>query len=243
MTEENLNNVENSNLENNNNPLNPNPGQKTKNPIYTGLLILNVILLIGLAILYASFFTNNKKAKETESITKQSVQTKATPGNEAITIAYINSDTLIANYQYAKDLEKELQALKTNLEKNFESQVRSVQNDYENYLKTGASLTLSEQKKKEESFKQRQQDLGKMQESMMMQIQQKQLTENTKLVNAIYAFIKNYNEKNGKFTVILKKSFIESPVLYIDENLDLTKEILEGLNKEYEEVKGSQTKK
>jgi Skp family chaperone for outer membrane proteins len=62
--------------------------------------------------------------------------------------------------------------------------------------------------------------------------------EQKKMVEAVYAFIRDYNAKNQQFNVILKKSFSESPVLYMDDDMDITREIIDGLNEEYRNVKG-----
>ena len=70
-----------------------------------------------------------------------------------------------------------------------------------------------------------------------LQIQQKTLTESEKMTKAVYAFIKEYNEANQKFDIILSKSFNSSPVLYGNPGMDITQEIIDGLNKEYAEIK------
>ncbi len=198
---------------------------------------LNILMLIGLVVLYILFFRSNNVCSNKTTITATE-QKAAVKKPDNITFAYINTDTIIAQYQYAKDLEKELLDYKNSMEKNYTNKVNSLQKDVAEYLKVGATLTLSEQKKREESFKQREAEIGQMQQRMMMDIQQKQITENTKLLNAIFAFIKDYNLKHNNYTFIMKKSFTESPLLYAHEGFDITKEIIDGLNAEYKEVKG-----
>ena len=85
------------------------------------------------------------------------------------------------------------------------------------------------------------QQLAKMEEQLLnertklesvIQVDQK------KMIDAVYAFVRDYNANNQQFNVILKKSFSESPVLYIDNSMDITREIIDGLNEEYRNVKG-----
>ena len=71
----------------------------------------------------------------------------------------------------------------------------------------------------------------------MAQLQERQLEDNKKLLNAVYAFINDYNSKNQKFNIILSRSYVSSTVLYADEGFDITQEIIDGLNKEYKSVK------
>ncbi len=72
---------------------------------------------------------------------------------------------------------------------------------------------------------------------MMSQLQERQVEDNKKLLNSVYAFIKDYNSKNKKFNIILSKSYVSSSVLYADQGLDITKEIIKGLNQEYKDLK------
>lgn len=68
-------------------------------------------------------------------------------------------------------------------------------------------------------------------------LQQEQVTQNKKLLDAVYAFVKDYNAKHDKYNIILSKSYVSSPTLYMDEGMDITDEIVKGLNEEYKEYK------
>ena len=153
-------------------------------------------------------------------------------------IAYVDTDTLMAKYQYAIDLEEELRAYKDQQEKYYQQQMTQFQTDYNNYLQTGASLTLTQQQAKEAELKQRMEKMSTLEQELMAKVAERQLSENTKLLNAIFAFIREYNAANQQFDVILRKSFNDTPVLYANPAMDITDEILAGLNEEYKNVKG-----
>ncbi len=182
-------------------------------------------------VLLCLFFCGDNKGNNV-SIVPKVVQT----GD--LRIAYVNTDSILAQYDYAKDLEKGLKTYQTSLESNYQAQGKKLQSDYENYLKTGDKLTLTEQKKKEEDLGRRQQEFPLLQQKMMAQLQERQMEDNKKLLNAVYAFIKDYNAKNQKFNIILSRSYISSTVLYADDAYDITDEIVKGLNQEYKNVKG-----
>ena len=57
------------------------------------------------------------------------------------------------------------------------------------------------------------------------------------MTKAVYNFIADYNAKHEKYNLILAKSYSNTPVLYGDEGMDITQEILDGLNAEYAQVK------
>ncbi|MBP6429006.1 MAG: OmpH family outer membrane protein [Bacteroidales bacterium] len=205
--------------------------KKKKSPLLIVFGVFSILSFVGVMVLLCLFFCGDNKGNNV-SIVPKVVQT----GD--LRIAYVNTDSILAQYDYAKDLEKGLKTYQTSLESNYQAQGKKLQSDYENYLKTGDKLTLTEQKKKEEDLGRRQQEFPLLQQKMMAQLQERQMEDNKKLLNAVYAFIKDYNAKNQKFNIILSRSYISSTVLYADDAYDITDEIVKGLNQEYKNVKG-----
>ncbi len=172
-------------------------------------------------------------------------------GEGGLKIAYVNTDSLNANYKYIKDLEKELNAFKQGKENSLKQQMdklqaddRAFKEDYQIYLQTGSSLTLTQQQNKEAELKKRNdeiskraQQLAQLEQDYTSQILEKQTSENKKMIDAVYAFIREYNAQNQQFNLILAKTGTELPfILYGDEAMDITDEIVKGLNEEYEKV-------
>lgn len=191
---------------------------------------ISVLSLIGVIVVIVLFiFKGNNISNDTSS----------TPiiQNGELRIAYVDTDSIMLQYEYAKDLEQGLKSYQKQLESSYEGQLRKLQTDFENYQKTGDKLTLTEQRRKEEDLMKRQQELPEVQQRMMSQLQERQVEDNKKLLNSVYAFIKDYNSKNKKFNIILSKSYVSSSVLYADQGLDITKEIIKGLNQEYKDLK------
>ena len=197
------------------------------------LIICNAVLLLGLIGIYVLHFTggNNKSKVNTEA-------TAPLQKEGGLTVAYVNTDTLLAKYQYAIDMEQELMAYKDQMERSGRQQMEQFQKDYENYLKTGSTMTLTQQQAKEEELKKRAEKMQTLEQELTAKIMERQMSENTKLLNAIFAFIREYNAANQQFDVILRKSFNDTPVLYANPAMDITDEILAGLNEEYKNVKG-----
>lgn len=197
------------------------------------LLICNAVLFLGLVGIYILHFTGNKGGSS-----KVNVNAKAPVVKEGgLKVAYVNTDTLIAKYEYAKDLEKELLAFKNQQEAYGKQQVAKFQKDYDDYLKNGANMTLTQQQSTEAELKKRAERMATLEQELTAKIMERQMTENTKLLNAIFAFVREYNEQNQKFDIILRKTFENSPTLYMDEAMDITDEILNGLNEEYKNLK------
>ena len=152
-------------------------------------------------------------------------------------VAYVDTDSVLAKYDMAKDMEESLKAYQKKVENEFAAKQKKFENDYANYMKNGASLTLTQQKQTEKELQQRGNELQQLQPKLMTQLQERQASDNKKLLDAVYAFINDYNKKHQNFDIILAKSYIGSPVLYIDKGMDLTDVIIKGLNEEYKEYK------
>lgn len=192
-------------------------------------LVLATLSFIGVIILLVMTFCckndspNTSKAKIVQS------------GN--LKIAYVNTDTIMAKYQYAKDLEKGLAAYQSQLESQYQSAGAKLKADYDNFLKTGEKLTRAQQEQKQQQLQQQYNNLPQLQQQMMKKLQDKQASDNKKLINTVYAFIKQYNQKHSKYNIIFARSYVSSPVLYADDGFNITDEIVKGLNEEYKKVK------
>lgn len=188
-------------------------------------MIANAVILIGLIVLYVLFFINKSKQNNAYNVAPVSIKSN-------MSIAYINTDTIMDKYDFAKDMKKELDDYQSKMENDYKAKVTSFQNEYESYLKNGASLKLSEQKKKEEELTNKKNQLMSLKEDMSNQLLKKQQAVNTRLLDTVFAFIHRFNEK-PKYTYILKKS-AEHGILLANDSLEITKDVLKGLNMEYQ---------
>lgn len=212
------------------------------------LIICNIVLLVAVVLLYIFHFAG----VGTRSLTNPDAKPAMVKEDGVLKIAYVNVDSLNANYTYIKDLEKDLNAYKNGKENSLKQQMQKLQNDakalqdeYQNYLKTGDQLTLSQQqakeadlKKREGEINQRAEKLSNLEQEYAAQVAERHATENEKMLNAVYAFIREYNAANQQFDLILAKTGKELPlILYGNEAMDITEEIVNGLNEEYKSLK------
>jgi len=187
--------------------------------------VFNIIVVIALAILFFLHFSN---CKEKQIPTQHNI-------NTSLTIAYVDSDTLWENYDFVKDTKAYLEELEKKLTNDYKNQALTFKNDYENYLKTGASFTLNEQKKKEAALQQRQNDLMELEKKYGNQLAEIKQAKNIEVQDSIFSFINRYNQ-GPKYTFILEKSRI-SGILFANDSLNITKEVIKGLNEIYHKGK------
>ena len=170
---------------------------------------------------------NNNSSKQNPDATAPVV----TEGG--LKVAYIDTDTLLARYQYAIDLEQQLKDYTEQQRRYGQQQVDAFQKDYNNYLQTGSTMTLTQQQAKEAELKQRAEKMQTLEQELMAKIAEKQAAETAKVMNAIYAFVREYDAANQQFDIILNKQ----ATLYIIPGMDITDEIVDGLNEEYKNLK------
>ena len=198
------------------------------------LLACNAVLLLGLVGIYILHFTSAPKSK----VNPEAAAPLQKEGG--LTIAYVDTDTLLAKYEYAKELEADLLAYKNQQEAYGKQQMEKFQRDYQDYLQNGDKLTRTQQEAKEAELKQRAERMSTLEQELTAKIMERQIAENTKLLNAIFAYVREYNAANQQFDIIMRKTFENSPTLYLNPGMDITQEILDGLNEEHRNLKSKQ---
>ena len=144
-------------------------------------------------------------------------------------------DTLLSRYNLAKDYNEEMLRMQNNMEnevKRHENSLQSLGTTIQNKLQNNTYLS-------KESYDQDQQKFANMQNNAQRSIAalqsnyQNSAMQAEKTVNdSIQAFIKEYNGKHGYDAI-----FFKAATLYIDPALDITEEVVEGLNARYNKVK------
>ncbi len=195
-----------------------------KNNLKSTVAIIVAIIAVGCAA--ASFFFNKQENNQAGVNTN-------TIKNQAITVACVDTDTLFAKYDMVADVTNEIAKTEKKINADYTSRAQKLASDFDNYVnKTGASMTLSEQKKKEEQLTNAKKSLEELEKKYSEQLIKMKIDKNNEITNNIFSFIEQYNKENGNYTFIISKSRT-SGVLYSPENVDITKEVVEAINKAY----------
>lgn len=189
------------------------------NTFKTGILALSFCALAACE--------NNKEAS-----IKSDSPTQPVAAVEGLTIATVNIDSINMGYQLVADIQRELERTETRLTADVQNQANAFQKEYEEYLKIGATLTLSEQHKREEALTKKQQSLGELQQTYANQLANLQVQRMEEVTSRILDYVKRYNEENQKFSMIIYTGK-SSNILYSLPSMDITSAILSGLNREY----------
>lgn len=148
-------------------------------------------------------------------------------------IAYVELDTVIARFDMAKDKATELETKTKNSEAElasksqaFDRDVRDFQNKVQKGLVTRATAAEMEQ-----TLQQQQQTLLARRDEMAYNLNEESLVAQRQVLEYINTYLVEFNADRG-YQYILAKQF-PGPVLFSDTTLDVTTDVIAGLNAKY----------
>ncbi len=238
MTEELNNNTENTStpeqVETSNKQTTP-PTDMVEQPaskINPLMLTLNLVTLAGVIILFVLYFTGsgNKNSSSSGAIAKAK--------NGVISVAFVNNDSILSNYELVKKMRADLQAKGTRLEGEVASKQKAFEKDAAYFQEQVKKKAISDQSAQEiyGQLQQNQQVIYQLRDRYAAELQQSEMDMNVALIDSVMNFLKRYNDKY-KFDYIL--GFTKGGnILYANDTLDVTKDVIKELNKAYLEKQG-----
>ncbi|MDB5135522.1 MAG: OmpH family outer membrane protein [Mucilaginibacter sp.] len=148
------------------------------------------------------------------------------------TVVFVNSDSLVNNYEYFKAVKLKLQDLSQKAQAEITAKGQAFQKEVATYQKSASSLTPMQKAATEKRLAKKQQDLEALNQNTSKQLQDESADQNSKLYDRISVYLKTYTKLKG-YKIVLTYSKANPSMLYGDESLDVTKEVLAGLNDEY----------
>lgn len=184
------------------------------------------------AIAACSLMSCQKAAQESEA------QEEAAAGTPTETkIAYIELDSLMSQYNLYKDYSEVLQRKGTNIQNTLaqkqstlEKHAAAMQKKYE----SNGFTTRDELERAQASIQREQQELAELAERLNGEFNEEQARVNEEARDSIQAFLKSYN-KTKKYDYVLVKA--GDNLLIANPQLNITKEVVDGLNKRYNPIK------
>lgn len=189
-------------------------------------LVLNFILIFAVGFLFVDKFSGSDEAEENNG-----TEQKDEKIYQNVAIAYVHSDSLLANYDYMKQIETELGELSQKYEKEYQNRAQGLQKEISDFQRTAQNLTVAQGKALEENLMKKQQNLRVYQEDLSRKLRQKEAELNNELYKTISDYLNEYGNENDLQLVLTYSR--GSDVLYANEGLEITNEVIEGLNKVY----------
>ena len=189
-------------------------------------LILNGILLIAVIVLFA-LVLGKKNSGTVPVVTKKGDSAVV----EKLPLAYINIDSLLLNYTFAKNANEVLISKQESSRATLNSRARQLQTEMDEFnrkLENQAFLSRERAEEAQRNIVQKQQDLQKMEANLSQQLMEQQQKMSEQLRDTINAFLKVYN-KDGKYQMIISNTANDN-ILYAGKGYDITSDVIENLN-------------
>lgn len=185
--------------------------------------------LSALAICAATVSCNEQKT--TETVTKQADSTVYVAAQGAI--VYVDLDVILARYDMANELSsvvetkgQNIQAEVTRRGKKLESAAKDFQEKMEKGLMTRSAAEVQAQK-----LQQQETEFNTYAAQKQQEIQEEQMVMMNQIGDAIKTYIEKYNAEK-KYAMILTSQG-GAPVITADPSLNITEDVIAGLNAEY----------
>ena len=160
-------------------------------------------------------------------------QPAATEANQGLKIVFVDLDTLMANYNFAKDINTDMMRKEEDIKLKLTEKIKNLQAnqaDFERKYKNNVYATPERAQQEYNRIVKMEQDIAQFEQSMAVEFEKEGAEKNKALRDSINAFIKTYNAEKG-YDYILTRIGVN--FLYANEALDITKEVVDGLNSRY----------
>lgn len=196
--------------------------------------VWNLVLSVAVVVLFVLHFCGSCK--------KDSVCVNEGTGTvEGASIVYINTDTLLNNYQLSVELNEAF--LKKQEERRTELNMKAKQLDqeateFQRKLENNGFISRERAEAARQDLLDKNQKLQMLQQEMTEKSMTEQGELNKKLFEAITACLKDYNQEKG-YNIVLS-TVMAGNVLYAQDGFDITKDVVKRLNDEYSKQKKSE---
>ncbi len=193
------------------------------------LLVINIVLIFLVGFLYYLYFNGNKKST-VQNIPSSTIHHE----NEISRVAYIDLDSLQNNYTYYKKIKAEFEKKQEAANNEISSLQRKYQTRAMQLQQKGSTMTQQEQESAMQEMNKMQQDLQAKKQVIDNDLYNTNSKMKEDILSRIQNYLKEYN-KDGKYSYIF--SYEPGFMFYKDSTLNITPDVITGLNELYNENK------
>ena len=150
-----------------------------------------------------------------------------------VKIAYVDVEEILKEYDGAIKAEEDMQAQSQQMSQQLDQMALPLQQKIQEYQQNKDNMSSTARQKKEAELMQEQQVFQQQQQMAQQQVQAEGQRMFEKINNDIESFLAEYGESKG-YTYILGSSMQTKSVLYGKESLNITDEVIDALNVNYE---------
>jgi outer membrane protein len=195
-------------------------------------LVLGLLSVCAMALCFACA----KSGQSAESKANTTTDVAQSTSNSS-KIAYVEVDTIFRHYDMALDLGKTFETKSKQLDAELNSKSKTFQGgvlDFQNKVQKGL-ITSANAQEVQKQLQTQEQGLYQLREQYQSQLAEEGQVNQRQVLHSIMDYLKEYNKTKG-YHYIFANSF-PSSILYADSTLNITKEVIEGLNAKYKVTK------
>ena len=170
-----------------------------------------------------------------QQATNANVQQEQVPvAVSGLKIAYIDVDSLLANYTFYQDLAEEMTRKEENYRLVLTEDNNKLQKEIEEHqkkLNNGVYSSAERAESEQNRLLKKQQSLQEKAQKYSIELDNEGAANSQKISETVDDYIKEYNKTRGYNLIISKTS-----LLFADQALNITAEVLEGLNAAYNQT-------
>lgn len=190
-------------------------------------LILSVIALAGVVALFILYFSANSSKTE-DRITKPAYSSDG----GGLKVAYVQTDSVLINYQLALDLNDDFIAKQTQYTEDFAKKRSNLEQQavaFQEKLQRGGFLTEDRAMKERDRILGEEQEMQQLDYELSNKLAQMEREINIQIIDSIVGYVKEYN-KMYNYDYIFSNN---GNIIVGAEQFNITKDIIEGLNTRY----------
>lgn len=194
-------------------------------------------ILCAFAISTIMVSCNNESPKMDE---KPAVAEETSTGMK---IAYVEVDSLMTQYNFAKEYSVTLQKKSNNARNTLTqkgNQLQAAINNFQQKVNNNAFTSREQAASQQAAIERQQRDLQELQGRLEGELANETAKFNEALRDSLQNFLKAYN-KDKKYDMILSKA--GDNILLAEKKYDITQDVINGLNKRYKSVSKKEDKK
>lgn len=190
-------------------------------------IILSSLALV-VAIVFGVLFLT-KDSKNVEQGETAASETSAEKGS----IVYVDLDRILQEYDMANDLRSVVETKVQNIQAEVTRRGKKLENDvntFQDKINKGL-MTRSVAEAQGQKLQQQEQEFNNYAAQKQNEIQEEQVVMMNQLADAIKTYLDKYNQTKQYAMILTNQG--GAPVLTADKSLDITDDVLSGLNEEY----------
>ena len=197
------------------------------------------MILMALGLAFAVSCQNNKTAEQAEAAAPEAAQPVETVKAEdgvaySHEIVYVQMDVIYAKYGKAVDLSAALEKKVNNTQAEVERRGKKLENEmktFQDKIQKGL-ITRSVAEMEGQKLQQKEAEFNQYAGKKQQELQEETMVTTNQINDAIYTFIQKYKAEKGYAMILTNQGGV--PVMTANPALDITEDVVAGLNAEYQ---------